>query len=594
MKRALAACGVALVLAAAPAGLRAQAADPLPPETRARVDHLLQEASRQRSRGDYAGARANLEKALAADPASIGGVLLLEAVLTAQGSLDGLLPYARALLETGEHLQVGYQVLLRTLSALERPVELQQEAERWLALASRDAATYREIARIWEDRGDLARALRVLQAGRERLGRGDALALELGVVHARLGQTERAVEELDRALGETASALLVVRRWLGQVDRPAAVVEPLAARLLREPTTRDRRNAAFELAVDAGLESYARQAALATVAGAPASERARFLAEAARSAGAGNLLELEYWAYRQLLEDRPGAGRALAIRSRLAELALAMGDTARARQDYLHIEQEAGTGSPQRRRAAAFAVELAARSGEVGAARESLERFRSDYPGAQEYDRLAGAVADAVLAAGDPEAALAAVEGAEGPLANMVRGRALLAVGRPAEAREALMAAVADLSGLEATRAIALLSLLDRLSPEATSRLAEAVQALDQGREGTAVDLLTAAAADLPAEDAAALLDFAASVAERASLPARAEAARRALVERHPEAPESAAALLALAEAMADRPEGRLEARVLLERLILEHPRSALLPRARRLLSRLADGAANT
>lgn len=594
MTRVLVAFGAALTIAAAPGPLHAQSAEPLPPQTRARVDRLLQEATRQRSRGDYAGARANLEEALAADPASIGGVLLLEAVLTAQGEIEALLPHARSLLDTGEHVQLGYQVVMRSLSALERPDEMAPEAERWIAAAPDDAATYREIARIWEQRGDYPRALRVLELGRERMGRTDALALELGIAYAHAGDVERAVDELDRSLGESAGTLLVVRRWLGQVSEPKPVVDALAGRLLGEPTTRDRRNAAFELAVDAGLEERARTAALQAIEGAPASERARFLGEAARRAGASGLPELEYWAYRRLLDDRPTAGRALAIRNRLAELALAMGDTARAREDYLAIEREASEGSPQRRRAAAFAIELAAASGDVAAARASLEDFRAAYADAPELDRLAGVVASAVLARGDPAGALAETERAGGPLASMVRGRALLALGRAADAREALMAAVADLSGIEATRAIALLSLLDRVGPEATALLADAIQALDGGREGAAADLLLRSAEGLPEPDGAALLDFAASISDRASLPARAETARRALIERYPAAPESAAALLALAEALAERPEGRIEARVLLERLILEHPRSALLPRARRLLGRLSEDAANT
>jgi hypothetical protein len=594
VRRRLLVLGAALALATAPAPQRAQGGERRPPEVRNRVGQLLQEATRPRSPGDYAGARASREEARAADPAAIGGVLLLEAVLTAQGGIEALLPHARALLDTGQHLQLGYQVLLRTLSAANRPDEMEAEAERWLAAAPDDAATYREIARIWEQRGDLDRSLRVLQRGRRHLGRTDALALELGVAYVHLGEVARAVEELDRALGPSAGTLLVVRRWLGQVADPAAVVDALVARLEQPPTTRDRRNAAFELAVDAGLEERARSAALATIDGAPEAERARFLAEAARRAGAANLPELEYWAYRQLLQGRPTAGRALAIRNRLAELALAMGDTARARADYLAIEREASAGSPQRRRAAAFAIELAASSGEAAAARAALRQFRAAYPDAQEYDRLAGAVADALLAGGDAEAALAAAEGADGPLANMVRGRALLALGRAADARDALMAAVADLGGVEATRAIALLSLLDRLEPEAVALLAEAIQALDGGRARDAADLLMSGAGRFPDADAAALLDFAASLADRASLPAQAEAARRRLIEAHPQAPESAAALLALAEALGERPEGRLEAKVLLERLILEHPRSALLPRARRLLGRLDEASANT
>jgi predicted Zn-dependent protease len=594
MNRLLLVVGAALLMGSVPVASRAQTGQPLPPEVRTRVGQLLQEATRQRSRGDYAGARANLEEALAADPASIGGVLLLEAVLTAQGDVQALLPYARALLETGQHIQLGYQVLLRTLSADNRADAMASEAERWLSAAPDDAATYREIARIWERHGDMERALAVLQRGRKRLGRTDALALELGVAYARLGEVRRAVEELDRALGPSAGTLLVVRRWLGQVEESRPVADALVAVLLEGSTTRERRNAAFEIAVDAGLEARARTAALGMIDGAPEAERTRFLSEAARRAGAASLPELEYWAYRQLLEGRPTAGRALAIRNRLAELALAMGDTARARADYLAIEREASEGSPQRRRAAAFAIELAASSGEADAARAALAEFHAAYPDAREYDRLAGAVAGALLAGGDAEGALAAAADADGPRANMVRGRALLALGRAAEARDALMAAVADLSGLEATRAIALLSLLDRLDGEGASLLAEAVQALDGGRARAAVELLVAGAGKLEGEDAAALLDFAASIAERASLPAEAEAARRRLVERFPDAPESAAALLALAETLGQRPEGRLEARVLLERLILEHPRSALLPRARRLLDRLEDGSANT
>lgn len=588
------AVGVALLLGSAPGLARAQAAPGLTREARARVDRLLQEATRARTRGDYAGARSTLEEALAVDPASIGGVLLLEAVLTAQGDIEALLPHARALIGSGEHTQIGYQVLLRSLSALGRTDAMEQEAERWREAAPDDAATYREIARIWEYDEDWDRSLAILRRGRDRLGRDDALALELGIVHARRGEVERAVEELDRALGESAAALLLVRRWLAPLERAAEVADGLSARLLAAPSTAARRNAAFELAVDAGLESRAREAALAAIDGGSSGERARFLAEAARMAGAADLLELEYWAYRQLLEDRPSAGRALAIRGRLAELALAMGDTARARADYLAIEQASSAGSPQRRRAAAFAVELAARAGDVVVARESLASFRSEYPDAPEADRLSAAVADAVLASGDPAGALAASEGADGPLVSMVRGRALLALGRTAEAREALTEAVGDLSGIEATRAIALLSLLDRLSDDGVALLAAAIHELDRGRAGSAVDGLLQGAAAASDADAPALLDFAASVAERASLPARAEQARRAVVERYPRAPESAAALLALAEGLAERPEGHLEARVLLERMILEHPRSALLPRARRLLGRLGAEAART
>jgi TolA-binding protein len=62
---------------------------------------------------------------------------------------------------------------------------------------------------------------------------------------------------------------------------------------------------------------------------------------------------------------------------------------------------------------------------------------------------------------------------------------------------------------------------------------------------------------------------------------------RREIVAEYPRSREAPSALLALARTVAQRPGSHDEGRLLLERLILEHPRSALVPQARRELDRL-------
>jgi len=88
------------------------------------------------------------------------------------------------------------------------------------------------------------------------------------------------------------------------------------------------------------------------------------------------------------------------------------------------------------------------------------------------------------------------------------------------------------------------------------------------------------------------LLDFAAEVAESSGRYADADALRQVLVEQHPAAPEAPTAMLALARGLSTQPTTTDEARILLARLIVDYPRSALVPQARRELERLASAGA--
>ncbi|MGH7466263.1 MAG: tetratricopeptide repeat protein, partial [Longimicrobiales bacterium] len=78
-----------------------------------------------------------------------------------------------------------------------------------------------------------------------------------------------------------------------------------------------------------------------------------------------------------------------------------------------------------------------------------------------------------------------------------------------------------------------------------------------------------------------------ADVADAAGIPEDAAALRREIIETLPRTHEAPAALLTLARRVAADPESDEEARVLLEKLIVEYPRSALAPQARTELQRL-------
>jgi hypothetical protein len=172
-----------------------------------------------------------------------------------------------------------------------------------------------------------------------------------------------------------------------------------------------------------------------------------------------------------------------------------------------------------------------------------------------------------------------------GAQASLARGRIRIHEGDVDRARGEFMNAAPMLRGAEATSTIALATLLGRLSSDGAALVTASIV----GRpESDALPELLAGSAELQPEERAAILDYAADVADRRGLNAEAEQIRREIVDEFPQTPEAPAALLSLARSLIDRraPEG--DVRLLLERMILEYPRSALVPQARRELAQLA------
>lgn len=556
---------------------------------------LLREAATLEAAGDLAGAETVLVELLEAWPESLSALLAYERVARAQGRLANVLPAVERQVELDPGSSVPRQIQLRTLSFLDRTDELEAAAESWLEARPRLEAPYREVAKIWEERGEFDRALRTLERGREQVGRRDALALEIGSVHLARGDARRAAEAWDLAIGPEARGLSLVRRRLGALPDGGASVLPVLIERLAASSAPLRQRAAVELALEAGLEARAEAIARELVDRLEPDARMGFLIEIARRADGARLQGIAYWAYDGVvrLEAERGAardeeaGELLAIRARLGDLALALGDTTAARKHYQVVEKAYAVGSPERRRAVALRIGLLARDGRVDEALAAFDEYREEFPAAPELDALVAEVGSALIDRGERTQVERILTGITGPRTSLLRGRIALLDGELRAARSAFLSAAQKLGGAEATEAIALATLLGRLSTEGGQVIANGLAAADRDGEAASVAAIIDGSAGLEREERAALLAFAAREADRAGLTPEAERALRILVDEYPDTREAPDALLRLARTLAEREGGAAEARALLERLILDYPRSALVPQARREYERL-------
>ena len=557
-----------------------------------RETDLLTEAGSLEAHGDYRGAEKILARVLAANPTSLTGLLQMERVLLVQGRIEALLPVLDRLLERDSRSALGHQMRVRALSLLDRPDQLSVAGERWLAETPRLEVPYRELARVYQQRGDSERAIAVLERGRKEVPRDDALALELGEAYATVGRWHDAAHEWARAVGPDARGLHAVERRLNVLsDGGARVLPALVDALDALHAGPARLRAAAVLAIDAGLRVQAESIARRTVSLLEPAAREPFLIEVARRADGAGLWDVAYWAYDVLDRAAEGGGTQVwAVRARLADLALVVGDTARAVKLYRQMEKAFDPGSPERRAALAARVMLAARDGDAPSADRALRAFRSEFPGAPETDAVAAEVGAAHLLRGDADAATEAIHAVAGPHATRLQGLLSLREGQFNRARVLLLSAAPQLHGERATQTISLAALLLRLSPAGGALLAEVAVGGPPGPD--ALEVVARRSEGLPGRERAALLDFAAEVAESSGRPIDADALRQVLVEQHPDSPEAPTALLALARGLSSRSTTTDEARILLARLIVDYPRSALVPQARRELERLASAGA--
>ena len=153
-------------------------------------------------RGATAGAAEAYREALASRPADLAALLGLERALVTLGRPADVLPALRAALAANPSSGPAWGVGIRIHTQLGEGDSARAAMERWAAISPEAEDPYRELGRALAARRDRATARRVLEVGRERLGREEALAPELAELLTAEGRYQDAAREWVLAMRE--------------------------------------------------------------------------------------------------------------------------------------------------------------------------------------------------------------------------------------------------------------------------------------------------------------------------------------------------------------------------------------------------------
>jgi hypothetical protein len=547
---------------------------------------LLRSAASLESRGDFDGAELTLRDLMQQRPTSTGGLFALERVLRAQGRLSDVLEQVDAFLVIDPQAAAPHILKMRVLSNQDDPDALATAASDWMSADPRSPDVYREVARAFAAVFGERRALEVLLIGRGAVDEASAFAMELGDLHRDLGEPREAVAEWSLAVGEDGGQVAAVISRLKELsgDR-AQLAEPLIEALSGSDGSVARRRAAARIALDVGLPARALEIAQGVVPDLRGQTRRGFLADLARRAEEAGEASLALWAYEALRETASPGSEARSLDQRIAQAALAGGDTVRALVAQERVVASLSPGSTERRRALSEVTRLVILQDPVEG-KQRLSAFGDEFPEAPEIDPLAVTLASRFQSIGESGEAEAILAGMTGPRSSLERGYLQLGQGEIESGIASLSEAMSGLPGAEVTEIIALLDLLGRLQEPVISEVARAASLARQGRGREAARALGEGAASGWAESPT-ILALGARIAYRSGAEDLSAALWGQLLEAHPNATEAPEGILAVAKHRARTPDGVSEAMQMLEALILARPGNPLAPSARRELERL-------
>ena len=275
-----------------------------------------------------------------------------------------------------------------------------------------------------------------------------------------------------------------------------------------------------------------------------------------------------------------------------AALALAAGDTTAALEARGRVTGLYPPDTSDRTTAWAEELRIRVAAGDPAEAAAELTAFRDEHPESPDLDALAATLAPRLLARGMHEAALAVLEGIDGPGAALERAFLLLEGGAIPDGIAALRAALPELAPSAQTEMLDLALALGEVTTVGAALAAKVAVARHRARPAEAVRIVQDGIDRVPAPDRPAVLALGARAAGQAGLDADAAAFRRRIVAEHRDAREYPEAALMLARAVATEPGGREEAVGILEALIVGYPDSPVVPGARRELDRIRGGGA--
>jgi hypothetical protein len=536
-------------------------------------------------RGDYAAAASAWRGILGSRPQDLAALLGLERALTPLARLGEMVEPVRAAVAR-DPSPGALGIAIRVWTAVRQPDSARAAVERWAALEPTSELPFQEWGIAAYSARDRVTTRAAYLLGRQKLGRPDALAAELGQLAGLEGDYATAAREwltaiakvpgyraaAIGALGQTPAANRPV--LLGELAALGAPGERLAAGLLLrwgEPLTAVRRlTAAFPMGNPEAVEVL--QDALESLRGP---QRAELILARATA--------LEALAQRVPAPQRPR------LRLDAAQAYADAGDQAAARRMLASL---AGDTSAAPALAASATSTLVGVLVDEGGIEEADRRFRELAPllGGEDRQRLAIRLAQGWLRAGRLGRADSLLVADSSMEAQAVRGRIALYQGKLAAARS-FLAEAGPFTGerAAATERIGVLGLLQVIEADSLPGLGEALFRLERRDSAAAGAALERLAGTLPPEHGGAeLLLLAGRVRGGLGNHADAERLYRAVVVQAVPA-SSAAAEFALADLLLRTGRTSL-AITALEHLLLTWPTSAVVPQARRLLD-VARGA---
>ncbi len=538
-----------------------------------------------------------LAELLGSQPTASQALSMLARLTEARGAPDVVLPYAEEAAERAGYDQAAiHQTYIRALAASGHADQALEEARAWVRARPSDVTGYAELSTTFSTLGRHEEAVQTLLDARERTGDADAFAQELAVLHERAGRYEAAAEEWTRVLAWGDAGVTSVESHLRTPGIARDEVLDALETTLTGPTVAvSALRGGLQLALQLRRGGWARDLAEQIVVRAPREMRWQVLRRYYAQAR-DDFPEDARWAAARLASDADGDMDRLQWEAVEASLALELGDETQAREAFERIFRAAPRGSDTRRLAINSLVVLRA-STDDAAAEELIELHADEYP-AEEAERadLAIRLSKARVRRGDLGAAARALDLAprqpsDAAVASRLeaqRGHLALFRGQVGRAQQHLSTAGQIPGGNpeERTEILLLLDILSRADSADVARLGQGIYDLRTG-DGPPALLTSARSWGQRAADpvAAGLMRLAAGALAHDGFGDAAAEVRRGLVEAFPDSPEATGALLALARAaLPERPDA---ARAWLQKLIIDHPDSALAPVARRLLSEI-------
>ncbi|MEO8294772.1 MAG: tetratricopeptide repeat protein [Gemmatimonadota bacterium] len=535
-------------------------------------------------RGNYTDAATAYRTVLQAQAADAGALLGLERALTALNKLPDIIPQVQAALAAKPTSSAIYGVALRTWATLERPDSAHHVLDLWVEVQPNDEAPYREWANLALTRRDRPEARRTYQLARERLKRNDALAAEV----AQLATLD---QDYPTAAREWA---LAVRRLPGY--------RALSVNTLSGVAESDRQVVLAELAKEGSVE--ARQIAATLMARWENPVKGFQMLSGALPGNNPQAIEI-LRQFQDALQPlaTSDARRALGMSLEAMAMRTSGAQASRYRVDAARTYAEAGDSESARRMLGSLAadpgsprgvaadaggtlVSVLLDEGKVEDAARELGQHSSSIP-PEQLQQLRRRVALGWARAGNLDRADSVIAGDSTVEGLDLAGRLKLYRGDLVGA-STLLRSAGPFAGSreEATSRTAILALLQPIQEDSLPELGAALLDLERRDTTKAITGLARLASRLPAAAGGAELRLQVGRLQLAlGQKDLAEQSFRAAAGTGAEA-TMPAALFDLARLLAANGKG-VEGQAILEQLILEHPQSAVIPQARRLLDEL-------